>query len=115
MKISGIVGKLSVLALAGCVSTKEIDDGYIARAHAYDGRPIYELLAVLGAPDSQQRIGPADWYAWSYAGLASYGSAGYGDLQCKLSAAVDPAKGVIVHIKVLGNRGGCRTFLDRLK
>jgi hypothetical protein len=101
------------LVLTACAGLQPNDDALYARAHGYEGHPLTDLMAKLGAPDLEKQVGPGVWHTWTYSAVQG-SEYGVYSLDCRFTAVVDPGKDQVVQVLVAGSKGGCRRFLGRL-
>ncbi|WCJ63920.1 hypothetical protein [Agrobacterium tumefaciens] len=129
MKLIRVAAATAILAaLAGCVTSEQIDAG----ANTFKGQHYQTAFKRLGFPDQERKIAGHTVYSWLNQNSGSYtvptyntattyvgGQAIYTQVQgsrtesydyhCKLDLVVD-SKGIVIETKVDGNIGGCERY-----
>jgi hypothetical protein len=108
------------LCLAGCASA---NNRVGAGLDVYTGRPVTELIAILGTPNEETSISGQEVFVWGDARIAMltnlHQAAGVGgenlppeQYQCTIRVFVGPDQR-IVSWDLLGNEVGCQSYAAR--
>lgn len=132
-----LIAVTSVLALAGCATWGQMNDGL----NGLLGQPINVAISKIGYPATEQTIAGSKLYRWGVSrqsidymptttttngyigvgsGLTPYSATTMGgtfipvNYTCQITLAVD-AREIITHYEYNGNLGGCEPFIKALK
>lgn len=110
---------LAALAILAACATSE--PRLTAGLNSYSGRPVADLIAVLGMPNSETEIQGQHAFIWTSSaivGLPTYSSGGFtgpslAQFDCTIRAFVSGDDQRVTYWDLQGNEGGCAPYARR--